>query len=349
MKKATSHDVARKAGVSQSTVSFVMNNVKSIGISGRTRERVISAARELGYGIFSKNELLDKEVRTVAVMVPNISNPFYPMLLTHIENALFEKGYTIMLCNTGRDLLKEKAYIELISTKILSGVIYAFTPQSVAIVQTLTQKNVPVIILGEAKKGAKVDCVSFDSHKAGEIAAQHLLELGHKSIAFITSPPDSLSMSRRQRMAGVEAYIQQNSPSCTLHICIAKEERDNENNVYEFETGLALTKKLIHDHPEVTGLIGVNDVIATGIMAALVDLGIKVPQQMSVMGFDNSFLSKCSYPKLTTVDQCIKQRAELAVQMLTARLEEEEISEHPHKATYDPILLRRDSTGKAPI
>lgn len=347
MKKITSRDVAKLAGVSQSTVSFVLNNSTKVKLADETRERVIAAAKQLNYvpNVFARG-LKTNISKMIGLMVPNITNPFYPLLVQSIEEYAATKGYNILLCDTHRKTENEIFYLNLLAQKSVDGIIYLFAPSIPEELRDLSNR-LPIVIIGDRDDNKELDTISLNSFKAGQFVARHLIELGHEHIAFISGSLTSTSLSKKKRLDGILHEMKKHNLDKFL---ITKEdgnEREIYDSTYEIEIGTSLTEELFKTN-KVTAIIGANDMTAFGAMTAIQKLGLKIPDDISICGFDNIFLSKMVVPNLTTIDHYIPQRARLAMDVLLDKL----ASTHndPHqicKIEYEPLLIVRDSTGPA--
>lgn len=346
MKKPTSNHVAKLAGVSQATVSFVLNNNPEIIISDETRKKVIDAVEQLNYTPRSKaKNYLKPTDNLMALIIPNISNIFYPALINSVENYALAKGYKLIIVNTNRNMQNEKYYLDLLVNIKVAGIIYGFTPAFPNIAKVVSYK-IPISIIGEMQEELNVDIISLNSFKAGEIVAEHLFELGHKKVAFITSPISSISLSRKRRLDGLKRFLNAKGLKDNLIALSAEDEHEFTGVNYELETGYQLTRKLIADS-NVTAIIGANDMMAYGIIKALYEEKIKVPKDISVCGFDNIFLPNIIPPYLTTIDHCTDKRCRLAVDLLDDKIKGK--NETPMKINYEPILIKRGSTDFAKI
>lgn len=342
MKKPTSRDVAKLAGVSQSTVSFVLNSRKDIIISEQTRQKVLEAVKQLNYmpNQFAKGLKTNKS-NLIGLIVPTITNPYYPMLTQHIEEYAASRGYNILLCNTYRKIDNEEFYLNLMAEKSVDGIIYGFTPSFPQIALNISTR-IPVVIIGEKHEGIKISTVALNSFMAGQLVAQHLVELGHKKIAFVTSPLNGLSHSRQQRLQGIISKLKEHG--LEKHLIVKAESYENESNdsTYEIEVGYKLTTALLVQK-EITAIIGVNDMVAFGALNAVRDHGLKVPDDISICGFDNIYLSRVIHPNITSVDHYAAQRSRLAVDILIDKSNNE--ANKVYRVEYEPQLVVRESTG----
>lgn len=344
MKKPTSKDVAKLAGVSQSTVSLVLNNRTNIAISQETRERVLAAARDLRYvpNTFAKGLKTNKS-KLIGLLIPTITNPYYPMMTQSIEEYAASKGYNILLCNTYRKVENEEFYLNLMAEKGADGIIYAFTPSRTSHILKILEQ-LPVVIIGEKDDNINVNTIGLNSNKAGQLVAQHLIDLGHRKFAFITSPLNGLSLSRQKRLQGITSKLKEYKLDKNLMIKFGTSEQESRDSTYEIEIGFDLTNELLKES-EVTAIIGVNDMVALGAINAINNMNLKVPDDISVCGFDNIYLSKMLQPKITTVEHYTLQRSRLALDTLMEIMASNE--SNVFHVEYEPQLIVRESSGPA--
>jgi LacI family transcriptional regulator len=347
MKRLTSRDVAKLAGVSQSTVSFVLNNSKKVTISDETRERVLSAAKQLNYvpNVFAKG-LKTNVSKLIGLMVPNITNPFYPLLIQSIEEYAATNGYNILLCNTHRKIENERFYLNLLAQKSVDGIIYLFAPSFPEELKELSN-SLPIVVIGDRDDNKDLDTISLDSFKSGQFMIRHLMELGHERIAFISGSFTSTSLSKRKRLEGIIHEMKKHKLDKFLIIKEDANEREIYDSTYEIEVGTSLALELLKNN-KVTAIVGANDMTAFGAMTAIQKLGLKIPDDISICGFDNIFLSKMVIPNLTTIDNYIPQRGRLAMDILLDKLSSSH-NDMPQvcKVEYEPLLVVRESTGPA--
>ncbi len=337
--RATIRDVARLAGVSPATVSFVLNDNKDVRISPNTRQSVQRAAMELRYGAYQSS----RGQRWIGLMVPTIMNHYYPALIEYTQKAAAEAGCQVLLYNTRRSEENEELFLSRLQG--LDGVLYGFTPGSAARVGALAQR-MPVVMLGEKAEDMPISTVSLNSHHAGALIASHLLSLGHRRIAFVTTPLDQQSLSRRKRFLGLTDALRASGVQ-ELVIREAKSETESADEAFDMEIGRKLTLELLDAHPDVTAIVGVCDMVALGVLGALQLRGRRVPHEVSVCGFDNILLSGMMAPGLTTIDHHNLYRTRQAVDLLLEQMNRRD--GHVLSIEYDPTLIVRGSTGPAAL
>ena len=309
-KKVTSSDVAKRAGVSQATVSMVLNKKYNVSFSRDVIRRVEEAAAELGYELPKRRKRREEARREnlLVVISPNLTNPYYVMLLQGIESRAAEKGFGIFVCNTQRDLKMEERYLKMIPGMNPQGLIYMCNPSQCFMdrVEELS-KRIPVVVVNNQNEKLNVDVVDLDNSKLGRLMARHLLELGHRDVGYIAPP---LTVRQKQRSKRVEGFLKEfQKAGLDGHVVIKAADEQMDKDIpgidSEYRIGYDLTKELLGEHPELTAIVGLNDMIAFGIMDALHDAKYKVPGDMSVMGCDNTLFAKVKEVSLTTIEHFV--------------------------------------------
>ncbi|MDY2613884.1 MAG: LacI family DNA-binding transcriptional regulator [Lachnospiraceae bacterium] len=356
-KKITSMDIAEAAGVSQSTVSMVLNKKYNVSFSKETVEKVERAARELGYvPPKRKKKKGTKKEKLLVVFCSNLTNPYYVMLLQGIESRAKEQGFGLFVCNTQRDLKMEERYLKMMWELRPLGIIYTCNPSHcfMDLVKELSQK-IPVAIINNQNEKMNVDAVELDNSKLGRIMARHLLELGHRNVAYIAPP---LTARQKQRSKRVEGFLKEYEKAGlreNVIIKAAKEEIDLDvaHIDSEYKIGYDLTKELLQENREITAIVGLNDMIAFGILDALHEAKIKVPSDMSVMGCDNTLFARMHKVDLTTIEHFVIFKGRDACDIIMKKIashdtrysEIEPIS--TYHVEYEPQLIIRGTTSYA--
>ena len=340
MPKITTTKIAELAGVSQTTVSAVLNNNSNIKISAQTKAKVLSAAKQLGYKTFNDTGYSG----LIAIFIPTLNNPYYAMIIEYCESLLYGQNYFILLCNTHRHTEIEHQLLNMCISKKVDGIIYAFTP---TITETINQATTytPLVVIGDIEENISADVIGLNSIKAGEMIADHLVKLGHTNIAYVSGPTHSFSLSRQTRLQGIKNYMHRCNLLSNLNISIYNNEHDSSDNIFELEVGYKLTKELLKSNPRPTAIIAANDMTAVGTINAIHEMNLSVPEDISVCGFDNIMISENISPKLTTIDHCLQMRCKQAISILLERKKGIDNS-GSYKIVYDPILVVRNSTGK---
>ena len=331
---ATIYDVAQAAGVSISTVSHVMNGTRHV--SAATEQRVQAAMAHLNYRPSSlARGLVRQETKSIALIVPDNVNPFYAELAYDIENCGFEAGYSVLLCNTDYNLARETAYVEMLLSKRVDGVVYMSVDFADVRAKLLQAAGIAVVVFDGTFEG--MDAVLLDNYEGGWLATQHLLALGHRRIACITGPSAECRGSAARVRAYRDALTEAGLP---LDPCL--EVRGD----WSYRSGQAATEALLRLDAPPTSIFACNDNMAIGVLSALHALNIPVPAAVSVVGFDNIAMGAFTTPPLTTVATPILKAGQKLCQLLLDRINGQ-LAAAPQRITLRSELLVRGSTGPA--
>lgn len=354
-KKVTSTDIARAAGVSQATVSMVLNRKYNVSFSKDTIKKVEKAAEELGY-VLPKRKMQkgNRREKLLVVFCSNLTNPYYVMLLQGIELRAKDQGYGLFVCNTQRDLKMEERYLKMMNELHPVGIIYTCNPSRcfMDIVEQLS-KEIPVVIINNQNEHLNVDAVELDNSKLGRIMARHLLDLGHRKVAYIAPP---LTVRQKQRSKRVEGFLKEFEKAGLKEQVIIKaaaEEIDLDvaHIDSEYRIGYELTREILEEENDVTAIVGLNDMIAFGILDALQEAKLKVPGDVSVMGCDNTLFASMHKMSLTTIEHFVIFKGRDACDIIMKKIdsrrgkytEGEPIS--TYHVEYEPRLIVRGTTS----
>jgi DNA-binding LacI/PurR family transcriptional regulator len=328
----TLREVARRAEVSVATASRVANG--SLAVKPATRERVERAMRELLYVPPGRKS----ETGLIGVLVPELSNPIFPALAQAIETRAAPEGLASILCNTREAAFREVDYVHMLLDRRVEGMIFISSEMTNlrgehSHYAKLVDEGARLVFVNGAIHTLDVPSVGVDERAAGEIATQHLIELGHERIGFV---------------AGLEHYLptQLKGAGRATALTAASLEPDGLTAYADFGTeggGRALADLLALPHPP-TAVICSSDMMAIGALHEAARRGIKVPEELSIVGFDGVDAGRWTVPELTTVEQPIAQIADTAVQTLQTLIEQ------PGRALpnsyYRPVLRVRASTAR---
>ncbi|MGE5551959.1 MAG: LacI family DNA-binding transcriptional regulator [Bacteroidota bacterium] len=341
MARITSKDVAKIAGVSRTTVSLVLNGVRGARISEATRDRVVAVARELGYApnVLAQS-LKTKRSRIIGLIVPSITNPFFPAIAQGVEDMAVERGYNVFFCNSYRDPGKEQEYVLALCQKQVEGVIFASVQHGAELAGELRQRGVAVVLF-DRRAEIEVDTVSMDNVAGAALATKHLLAHGRRRIAFLSGP-----LRIRSRMERWEGYRQQiEGEGLRIAPELVREgrsEHEEQGGVYELELGYSLTRELIAAGTDFDGIFAVNDMTAIGALRALREYRRAVPGDVAVVGFDNLALSTQVEPPLTTISQPQYEMGTAAAGLLFDRLDDP--GRPARQKVFQPELVVRGSS-----
>ncbi len=323
------------AGVSTSTVSHVINKTRFV--SEDTRERVRQAMRDLNYTPNSIAQSLRRQrTNTIGVLLPTTANPYFGGILAAIEAASFEHGHNLVIGNANNDPTREHAYLEVLISRQIAGMLLISTGDVLHSIERLRDHNVPVVVVDRPTQNATVDEVWTDNRQGGYLATRHLLGHGHRQIACITGP-DYLVNSRQRHQGYVDALTEANILILPQLVCAGQ---------FDHESGYTATRTLLAENPGITAIFACNDLMAIGAIRAIHDAGRSVPEDISVIGFDNISMSAYTTPQLSTIDQPIHHVGAVAIRRLLDRVE------HPASPAEQVVLpvtlVERGTTGSAP-
>lgn len=325
-------DVALHAGVSVTTVSHVVNGTRFV--SEVVRQRVEAAVRELGYVPSAvARSLKHNTTHTFGMVIPNNSNPYFAEIIRGVEDRCFAAGYNVILCNSNDDPERQAAYLRVLAEKRIDGLIFVVTGSDAVVRATLGGINTPLVLLDREVSGVSGDLVEVNHVLGSQMATRHLLELGHPRVACISGPP-GLSPSS-QRRAGWKDALE--------HAGVERKESDLARGDFTARGGYLAMQALLRRRPRPTAVFACNDLMAFGALTAAREAGIAVPQQLSIVGFDDIDLAAFSAPPLTTVAQPKQQIGTVAADLLLDRVSNARTDNR--QMILDPELRVRASTA----
>lgn len=329
----TISEVAKKAGVSSSTVSHVINNTRFV--SPETRKRVEMVIEELGYrpNILARS-LRVGETKTIGLILPDSANPFFAESGRQLEEAAFQRGYSLILCNTDGDLAKEKCYTEVLLNKQVDGIIFMATGDDMQSLQELVSRQLPVVVVDRFMDKMELDEVVTDNLQSGYLATSYLITNGHRRIAIIRGPSNITPSAQR-----VTGYHQALSEA-NLPIVPDLEATGD----FHVESGYFAAQKLLHQKEPPTAIFACNDLMAIGALRAIHEAGLRVPEDISLIGHDDIEMASYIRPTLTTIAQPITQLAETAIKWLVERIELPSLP--PRQTVLANRLVERQSTRR---
>ncbi len=308
-------DVARLAGVSTSTVSAVVN--QNVPVSPERKERVLRAMAALHYQPDEIARSLKKgRTKAIGVVVPDITNAFYPEVVRGVEEAAFARGYAVFLCDSQEDASRENDHLLALFSRRVDGVLLACCNDSIAYETTL-ELHVPCVFMDRLPASKAEGTVSTDNVEAGSMAARHLLDLGHQRIAMIVG---RLSLSpHRDRLEGFRKAMQE----ANLPI---RDEYLVQGDV-QIESGVDAARQLLRLEARPSAVIASNSKLLLGLLQVFDEEKVKVPQQISVVGFDDYAWNKYLSPSITTVAQPTFEMGRQAFGLLLQLMNRDEMTE----------------------
>jgi len=327
--------VAERAGVSVATVSRVVN--KSGFVAPPLQKVVMEAMEALRYHPSAvARGLRTRETRSIGVLVPQLSQPFFSSLAYAIERTLFGHGYRAFLCSSEENAAEESAYIDMLLGQRVDGLILVPTGQSMANVQRVLQAKVCVILVDRDLPTLRIDRVLSDNFDGAYRLARHLIDLGHRRIGVISAPHHSGSIARR--LAGINhafygAEIQQDQRLFA------------EGALEQFELGFSVTQEFLQSSRPPTAVIALTDIIAVGALHAAWKAGLSLPRDLSVTGFDDVPLARYTMPELTTAAQPVFEMGKQAALRLLRRISKPDVK--ARRTLLPTSIVIRSSTAPA--
>lgn len=304
----TMKQVAERAGVSTSTVSHVINNTRAV--SALARERVLAIIDETRYIPSAiARSLKNHRTATLGVMVPNNVDPHFAELINAIEAAAFARSYSVMLCNGHADCRKQADYLRGLLAKRIDGLIVVAGSADATMAAVLSTAGVPLVLVDGAVAGVSADLVESDHQAGAALATRHLVRLGHRRIACVAGPPHWPATSQQvagYRLALGEAGMPFDEDLLIHGDCTSK-------------GGYQAVRQLLALATPPTAVFACSDLMALGGLCAAASL-VQVPQQLSVIGYDNIALAACANPRLTTIAQATAAMGALATDLLLERI-----------------------------
>lgn len=330
---ATIREVAEAAGVSVATVSRVVSGSEH-RVAGPTRSRVLAAVARLSYqpNLVAQG-LKNRITRTIGLIVPDISNPFFPAIVRGIEDVANQAGLAVLLCNTYEDLAKERSYLALLRKRMVDGLIFTTVGANTEHLRMLRRQRMPAVLIARAPGGVDMDAVLVDNRRGEREAVEHLMRLGHRRIAFIGGPA-TLPVAG-ERLAGYRDALGaagiRFEPSLVF------------DGGFRPEGGAAAVEALLRRRAKFTAIVAANDLMAIGAMEDLHRRGRRLPDDVAVVGFDDITFASLVEPPLTTIAQPKYQMGRLAMERLLQLLNGG--ASRPSRLVLEPRLVVRESCG----
>jgi LacI family transcriptional regulator len=342
----TMRDVANTSGFSPATVSIVLNNAPLARyIAPATKKKIEDAARKLGYRPNAMARFLrSKRTHSVGVMFFDITDPFCTPILRGIENSLFQGSYVPILADAHNQRNRFERYLELLLERHVEALIVVanWLFVDIHLLADFSKRNIPAATIGWELPGDNVSSVMVDNETGGRLALEHLYNLGHRKIAFIRGPKTLIDSGPRWK--GIQKFAHTAGLEIDSSLTMQLPEAFDPNS--GFEGGFRLTEELLQRRRKFTALVAFDDLTAFGAIRALNKAGLRVPEQCSVVGFDDVALSSMAAPSLTTVRQPLEVMGNLAVNIvmegITASQEKRDWTITHHRAA--PELVIREST-----
>ncbi|WP_304057691.1 ribose utilization transcriptional repressor RbsR [Levilactobacillus namurensis] len=330
-RKVTIRDLAEAAGVSVTTVSQILNG-KGERFSLDTRRRVHQLQEEMGYvPDFNARNLIMKSAQTIGVLVPNLGNPFFSMFIKGVQSASRQRQFIPLIFGANHDEKLESYYLQELIKRAVDGLIIASASITGEAIDNILKKNGIPYLLIDQNGGPSMDGVRIDDDRGGQLAAQHLLAFGHRRIAVVM--PQNATQNLRIRLAGFRQALAQAQVTLT--------DADIILSPMTKLGGYQATTAVLKRHP--TAVFAINDETALGLMRGFHEQGIRVPQDISVLGYDDIDLDEYVVPRLSSVHQPVVTMGEQATELLINRI-------HNRRQAAQVVALpvdfrQRESTG----
>jgi LacI family transcriptional regulator len=320
----TIKDVARKANVSIATVSRVLNNQG--GYSPKTKEKVLAAIKELGYQPNAlARGLINKRTKTIGILFPEVSNMFASKILHGVENVVNEQGSSVIVCNTASNGEKTMKYLQVLHEKRIDGVIFVSEVITDEYYKMLESMNIPIVLISTESYRYSLPYVKVNDRHAAYTATEYLIQKGHRKIGMISGNKNDM-IAGQPRIDGYKEALLHNGIDIKENYIVSCKG-------FGFKDGFYILPRLLHQAPDITAIFAASDEMAMGVISAAYKLGIKIPNDISIIGYDNLPLAELAIPPLTTVAQPLEEMGEMAASMLfemmdTGRTVESRIMPH---------------------
>lgn len=330
--KSTIYDVAKAAGVSIATVSKVVNQTGNI--SEKTRKRVLRIMEELQYQpSVVASALTGKKTSTFGLLLSNIANPFFAEAARFLEDEARAAGYSIVMCSTDNEDERSVNYLSLLQRKQVDGMIIACHFTDWSLLHPYLATETPVILFSKDVPSLNVHTVTVDDHQGGYQAIEYLIAKGHREIGIVAETgPSGEHRIRGGQQAMKEAGISWRSEWIT-------------NVQSSIQDGYNGARHMLEHSERPSAIFACNDMLAVGVLQAAQDLGLQVPNDLSIIGFDDTLLSQIVQPRLTTISQPISDMAHHTIQLLLRHANTPDISKQ--KVIFQPKLIEGRSTQSA--
>ncbi len=327
---ATIYEIAKRVGVSPATVSRALTGRGYV--RKELRERILAVAEELDYHPNSlARGLITRQSYTIGLVLPDITNPFFPAVARGVEDVAHRRGYNVILCNTDGNARKEADYLGVLRSKQVDGVIFTTTQVATKHVKQLLESGIPVV-LADRRMNVECDFVVVDNIEGAYKATRHLIDIGHSTIGLITGPRNVTTGV--ERIEGYRRALQEHRIELREELILEGDYREN--------SGYRHTMTFLKMHPRPTAVFACNDLMAIGALMALEEAGIRVPDEMAVVGYDDTPLASVARPRLTTIAQPKYEMGALACEVLIDRMRDR--GRPKQELFLKPQLIIRESS-----
>jgi len=336
-RRPTIKDIAKMAKVSPTAVSMALNDQPRI--AAKTKARILQIAHQLGYQPnFVARSLVKKKTHTIGLIITTILNPFYPELAKGIEDKASESGYNIILCSTNYDLKLEKYYIDILRSKGVDGIIFSSVETRDPNIKALIEDRFPFVLVNRRVHNPllskRLDYIVLDNCAGGYMAMEHLCRLGHRRIAIVAGGFNISTAVERTEGArkAMKDYAIKAEPSLLAECHFSK------------EMAYDATKRFLQMRNPPTALFVENDYMALGAREAILDTGLRIPEDVALVGFDDIAAAALKGVEITTISQKKYEMGSLAVRILIDKIEQKTPS-MVNQIILQPEIIIRNSCG----
>ncbi len=328
------NDIAKLAKVSSTTVSHVINETRLV--LPETKKRVVDAMRDLNYqpNLLARG-LATGKTHTIGLVITDIRNPFYPELIQGVEELAVKNNYNIFLCNTNYDIEKGLKSIWALIRKKIDGIIVTSSQADDLLIGELISSKIPVVFVNWGKRNVNIDCICVDYKVGITEAVEYLVSLNHKKIYFISGP-----ITLKTAKIRIDNFVEAIKKSGRVDLS----HRTIEGN-HKIDGGFEAAKEILKEKRLPTAVVCSNDLTAIGAMKAFGVAGIKIPEDISVIGLDNIMLTKIVSPALTTIGLERYKIGRMAMEFLLKRIKDKNLPRQT--CIFKTKLIVRKSTAEA--
>ncbi|MGO0062681.1 LacI family DNA-binding transcriptional regulator [Brevibacillus fluminis] len=330
MQKPTIEDVAKLADVSIATVSRVIN--RQGGVRKKTEDRILAAIEELNYIPNAvARSMVKKKTKTIGVIIPDVNNPFFPEVVSGIEQKARENGYFTMLCNTNESAETERELLQILMERSVDGLIITTADEAGDQLQAAIDAKIPIVAVDRSVKRFEVDTVLVGNVDGAYQATRHLILQGHKKIAIICGP--------QHTTPGYERFVGYKRALDDYRIEL--DERLVLYGDFKEPSGNSLTRRLFMQEDRPTAIFACNNLMTMGSIKALHELGWKLGEEVSFIGFDDVDIATFVNPPLTVVSRPMRKLGEVAFDILHERMTAQAEGAKRHYVLSPELLIRQ--------
>ncbi|PSW25891.1 HTH-type transcriptional repressor PurR [Photobacterium swingsii] len=331
---ATIKDVARMAGVSTTTVSHVINKTRFVAEA--TQKKVLTAVDELNYAPSAvARSLKCNTTRTIGMLVTKSTNPFFAEVVHGVEEYCYKEGYTLILCNTEGNLSKQRDYLRMLAEKRVDGLMVMCSDLDQRLLDLLERQNdLPMVVMDWGPESPHTDKIQDNAAIGGYVAIKHFIENGHTKIGCLSGHNEKSTC--RERLKGFQKAMDEANLSVNEDWVIEGD--------FECETAVKAAEQFIAMKERPTAIFCFNDIMAMAMISTFVQHGIRVPEDISIIGYDNIELAPFFSPPLTTIHQPKRRLGKTAIEILMERVKDKK---HENRIfEMSPELVVRKSVHK---